>query len=209
MPKVPITRSRTCQATTYALLKSTDEPLLREVTRQKPLPADSSASINKKMKTKNPKRKPGERLGGIGGSSLSSQTSEDRSTRSFGQTCQPKKSNQSTNIVRCRRCDGWDHEEMTCTAASTLPQLLFCKDCKMTSKNYRDNDRVVIELQTCKAHSETVQKAPPSNPETVAKAKFFLDKVRGLTDAGMPLPDAIRLLGLTETDFNSFKVLVQ
>ena len=77
-----------------------------------PLPKDSFASTNKMMKSKRSKRKAEVRLGGIGGSELSSSTSVHPTSKGFGQTCEPKQSDRETNIVRYRRCGGSRGDDM-------------------------------------------------------------------------------------------------
>ena len=147
------------------------------VTSQKPLPENISVSVNKKMDSKRTKRKAGERLGGVGGSELSSSTSVHPTLRSFGQTCEPKKSDRETNKVRCRRWLGSRGEDMSwitrrCPADSgnTLPQHLYCK---LKIQNYRKRV-VVIELLPYSAHSETALKpsSTTDNSEDVQKEIF-------------------------------------
>ena len=120
------------------------------------------------------------RLGGVGGSELSSSTSVHPTLRSFGHTCESKKSDRDTNIVSCRRWLGSRGDDMSwitrrCPADSgnTLPQHLYCKGCKLKIQNYRK--RVVgIELLPYSTHSETALKpsSTTDNSEDVQKEIF-------------------------------------
>ena len=86
----------------------------------------------------------------------------------------------------------------------TLPQQLYYKDCKPKSKKYK-HGLVVIEQVPCPAHSEAAHNPLSShitcNEEDVQKETFFTEKIKGLTEGGMSLPDAIRLMSLTEAEF--------
>ena len=76
----------------------------------------------------------------------------------------------------------------------------------LKSQNYREE---WWSLLPCPAHSEAALKpsSTTDNSEDVQKARLCLQMIRRLTEG--PLPDAIRLMGITETESNTFKLITQ
>ena len=224
LTKIKITRSRTAQSQLNSLKARPNLALLREIQKSEPLPNDSSASINSKSK-RPVKGTRGVRRGGIGGGDLSSTMVIEEpfllpvptvptvptvlECRSFGTTCQPKSTDKSLQVIHCSRCDGFEHTELLCNSTNVLPQNLFCKNCKVTTKKYISNTKLSLEITLCPTHTRAVQDpVSAATPKEIDTAKFLLQKIYKLVDGGRPLPDAIKFMGLTTEKFNRFKLLI-
>lgn len=220
MPKIKITRTRTCQQRLNSEKFQQNFAHLREILSVEPITASTSPPKAKGRGRGKGKR--GVRLGAIGGSPLTSTMAIDDTDpapttatvyRSFGQTCQPKSADKHLQVIRCVRCDGVGHDVMTCTANNTLPQTMYCKACIVKKKTYSSNDNLSLEITLCPAHVRDVQfpdgkkKEVPESRKKEA-ATFLLEKVYKLVHGGTPLTDAIMLMGLTVDKFNKYKLLV-
>ena len=196
---------------------------LRDITKQ-------AECTDKKTK----KHKRGERVGGIGGGELTSSiivedtepttsaaskpTTSKPTTRSVGQTCQPRMKHKSEQIRSCLKCKEMGHIAITCslkTDESHRPSALYCNQCKLTHKTTPD-DTMVVEIKLCSAHrvvrdtTDTDNREAPISTAQEKKretAVLLLQKVDRMVAAGTPLHTAVTILGLTEEKYNKLKKL--
>ena len=190
----PATKKQKTTVDADELPSSSTEPAARPKKK-------SARPIATKSKTKR-----GQRLLPIGGSELQSTISVGASAekRSVGQTCQPKTSDSSVQVIRCEKCGDLSHSSIICTGetATPKPPPLFCNRCKLTFK-YTSSTEMETKIQLCSAHRLVAEQST----ERKRKAEALITKVNKLTGSGMSLPDALKLLGLNEQKYNKLRMI--
>ena len=131
-------------------------------------------------------------------------TKEKPSTRSFGQTCHPKTSHSSVQVIRCVRCDDLGHTAVCCTGETTTskPPPLYCHQCKLTFK-YTSSAEMEAKIQLCSAHRLEAEQ----NTERRKKADSLIRRIDSLRERGVPLPDARTIVGLNEKKYNKLRII--
>ena len=204
-----IERSRTVKAKLRSAKFQEQFSCLREIQTTKEYP--SSSSRGRGAGKQKSQRGKGVRLGGIGGSELTSSVIietnplPNSNTRSVSQTCQPKSSDFECQIIPCQRCDHLGHDAMLCKSTNHNEQTRHCLRCTVKSMTYSANNKATLVMTLCHAHQQKVQ--DPDSAMNKDRAAFVLKKVNKLVTNGQSLPDAIKLMGLSHEAFQRMKMI--